>query len=270
MFKENEPGLLGITTEPSVGIGQTAQLVMTSHGSLLWDPPGYADDSAVQAVQAQGPVLAIAASRPHMFGVQVEWSHRLGGAPVFVAGADRRWLGRNDPVINYWSGSLTIAEGLTLHQTGGHFPGSAVVHWAAGAGGSGVLLTGDSVFPNPDRRSIAFMRNYPNHLTLSGAVALRIAAQLGELEFDRMYGKLQQCHRVRSQDNPARFRPTARCVGPGRLRPPDMNPGKPGRPPLAVERMPCHGSYVLRGRPAAPANEPGTKFTPDAAPLDQV
>jgi hypothetical protein len=63
-----------------------------------------------------------------------------------------------------------------------------VVHWAAGADGRGVLLTGDSVYPNPDRRSISFMRSYPNHLPLSGAVALRIAAQLGELKFDRIYG----------------------------------------------------------------------------------
>jgi hypothetical protein len=63
-----------------------------------------------------------------------------------------------------------------------------VAHWADGAGGKGVLLTGDSVFPNPDRRTVAFMRSYPNRLPLSGAVALRIAAQLEELEFDRIYG----------------------------------------------------------------------------------
>ncbi|MBT2523017.1 MBL fold metallo-hydrolase [Arthrobacter sp. ISL-28] len=187
-LKENEQGLIGIRTEPKVGIGQTAKLLVTPAGSLLWDPVGYVDDSAVKAVLEQGPVLAIAASHPHMFGVQVEWSRRLGGVPVLVAEADQRWLGRDDPNITTWSGSKTIAEGLALHQTGGHFPGSAVAHWAAGADGRGVLLTGDSVFPNPDRRSIAFMRSYPNHLPLSGAVALRIAAQLGELKFDRIYG----------------------------------------------------------------------------------
>jgi hypothetical protein len=188
LLKENEPGLIGIQTAPTVGIGQTAQLVVTPKGSLLWDPVGYVDDRAVQAVLEPGPVLAIAASHPHMFGVQVEWSHQLGGVPVLVADADREWLGRNDHVIEYWSGGHTIAEGLTLHQTGGHFPGSAVVHWAAGADGKGVLLTGDTVYPNPDRRSISFMRSYPNHLPLSGTVALRIAAQLGGLTFDRIYG----------------------------------------------------------------------------------
>lgn len=188
LTKENEPGLIGIKTEPKVGIGQTAQLVVAAAGSLLWDPVGYVDDEAVNAILERGPVLAVAASHPHMFGVQLEWSRRLGGVPVLVSDADRQWLGRTDPIIEYWSGTKSIAESLTLHQTGGHFPGSAVVHWAAGAAGQGVLLTGDSVFPNPDRRSIAFMRSYPNHLPLSGAVALRIAAQLAKLQFDRIYG----------------------------------------------------------------------------------
>ncbi|MCP2046725.1 MBL fold metallo-hydrolase [Paenarthrobacter histidinolovorans] len=185
---DNEPGLMGIRTQPKVGIGQTAQLVMTPAGSLLWDPPGYLDADMVGAVLERGPVLAVAASHPHMYGVQVEWSRQLGGIPVLVADADKEWLGRRDGSVNFWSGTATIADGLTLHQTGGHFPGSAVVHWAAGAEGRGVLLTGDSVFPNPDRRSVSFMRSYPNHLPLSGAVSLRIAAQLDELTFDRIYG----------------------------------------------------------------------------------
>lgn len=129
LVKENEPGLIAIQTQPRVGIGQTTQLVATREGSLLWDPVGYVDDNAVEAVLERGPVLAIAASHPHMFGVQVEWSHRLGGVPVLVADADRRWLGRNDPNIEYWSGSQTIAEGLTLHQTGGT---SRAARWSTG------------------------------------------------------------------------------------------------------------------------------------------
>jgi glyoxylase-like metal-dependent hydrolase (beta-lactamase superfamily II) len=188
VVQENEPGLFGLRAEPRAGIGQTAQLVVTGRGSMLWDPPGFADDAAAEAILAHGPVLAVAASHPHMFGVQVEWSHRLGGVPILVAEADREWLGRNDPNISLWSGSKVIADGLTLFQTGGHFPGSSVLHWAAGAGGRGVLLTGDSVFPNPDRRSVAYMRSYPNHLPLSGSVALRLAEQLGGLDFDRIYG----------------------------------------------------------------------------------
>lgn len=188
VWTDNEPGLAGISTDPGVGIGQTTQLVSTPAGSLLWDPVGYLDDDIVAAVLRRGPVLAIASSHPHMFGVQLEWSQRLGGAPVLVADADREWLGRKDSRIEFWSGERQITDGLTLLQVGGHFVGSAVVLWAAGADGKGVLLSGDSVFPNPDHRTIGFMRSYPNKLPLSGAVVQRITAQLERLEFDRIYG----------------------------------------------------------------------------------
>lgn len=183
-----EPEAWSLTTSPHVGIGQHAVLVRTPRGSLLWDPPGYVDDATVAAVAALGPVIAVAASHPHMFGVQVEWARRLGGTPVLVCEADASWIGRDDDLVQLWSGSLEIAEGLTLHQVGGHFVGSAVAHWAAGAQGRGVLLTGDTVFPNPDHRSVGFMRSYPNHIPLSGAVALRVTEQLESLPFDRIHG----------------------------------------------------------------------------------
>ena len=34
--------------------------------------------------------------------------------------------------------------GARLLRLGGHFPGSAVLHWSAGAGGKGVLCTGQT------------------------------------------------------------------------------------------------------------------------------
>jgi len=74
-----EPGLHGLTASPGVGIGQQSKLLVTRAGNLLWDPIGYLDDAAVGEILALGSVAAIAASHPHMFGVQVEWSSRLGG-----------------------------------------------------------------------------------------------------------------------------------------------------------------------------------------------
>ena len=186
-WEETEPGLVGISTDPGVGIAQTAQLVTTEHGSLLWDPTGYLDDETVARIRARGPVLAIAASHPHMYGVQVEWAHALD-APVLVNAADRAWVGRQDPAVEFWSGTRLIAEDLALIQVGGHFAGSAVAHWTSGAEGRGVLLTGDSIFPNPDRQSFGFMRSYPNKIPLSGAVVERLTTQLESLTFDRVIG----------------------------------------------------------------------------------
>jgi hypothetical protein len=186
--KDVEPGLYGITSEPGAGIGQQSMLVQTPAGNLLWDPIGYLDDDAVSRVAELGEVVAVIASHPHMYGVQVEWSHRLGDVPVYVSEADADWVARQDPVIRTWSGTLDLLPGITLIQPGGHFPGSAVVHWAEGAGGKGVILAGDTIFANPDRTSVSFMRSYPNRIPLSGAVVDRVAKALDVFSYDRLYG----------------------------------------------------------------------------------
>ncbi|MGV8967397.1 MAG: hydrolase [Cellulomonas sp.] len=184
---ELERDLYAVTATPGVGIGQTCMLVRTPAGNLLWDPLGYVDDRLVDQVLALGEVVAVAASHPHMFGVQVSWSMALGEVPVLVAEADREWVARPHPAIRVWSGVEQIAPGLSLVQVGGHFPGSAVAHWAAGSQGRGVILAGDTVMANPDRTSVSFMRSYPNRIPLSGRVVERVAAALDRLDFDRLY-----------------------------------------------------------------------------------
>lgn len=183
-----EPDLFGLRSEPAVGIGQQSLLVRTPHGNLLWDPIGFVDEDAARRVLEHGPVAAVVASHPHMYGVQVEWSRLLGGPPVYVAAADREWVQRQDASIRHFDDSVEIVPGLTVHTIGGHFPGSAVALWEAGAEGRGVLLAGDGIFPGPDGRTVSFLRSYPNRLPLSAAVVDRIARRALELPFDRLYG----------------------------------------------------------------------------------
>ena len=80
-----------------------------------------------------------------------------------------------------------VAPGLTLHRFGGHFAGSTVLHWAAGADGRGVLLSSDTIHANPDRATVTFLRSYPNRIPLSPAVVERIATAAEQLPFDRLY-----------------------------------------------------------------------------------
>jgi glyoxylase-like metal-dependent hydrolase (beta-lactamase superfamily II) len=184
---ELEPRLFGIRADPGVGIGQQTHLVTTPQGSLLWDPIGFIDDNAVNRVREHGEVLAITASHPHMFGVQVEWSRALGDVPVLVAERQLEWVQRLDPAIKPWRGQLELAPGLTLHEIGGHFPGSSVVHWSGGADGNGVLLCSDTIHSNPDRKTVTFMRSYPNRIPMSPAVVERIVSAVEGLGFDRLY-----------------------------------------------------------------------------------
>lgn len=182
---EVEPGLWGIRADPGIGIGQQMMVVGTPEGTLLFDCVGYIDDEAVEFVRGLGPTLAVAASHPHMYGVQTEWAAALD-VPVLLADRDREWVRRPDRV-EFYDDRREVAPGLTLHRVGGHFRGQAVVEWATGNSGLGVLLAGDAIFTNPDRRTVSFMRSYPNRLPLSGAVVQRLAAQVEGLHFDRLY-----------------------------------------------------------------------------------
>jgi hypothetical protein len=185
--REMEPGLLGITTEPKVGIGHQSHLVVTPGGSVLWDPVGFVDDAAVERIRAEGPVLAIASSHPHMFGAQVEWSRALEGAPILVSDPQRDWVARPDEAIRPWSGRYEPAPGLALVELGGHFAGSSVLHWTAGADGGGVLLCSDTIHANPDRATTTFLRSYPNRIPLSPAVVERVTRGVEKLGFERLY-----------------------------------------------------------------------------------
>jgi glyoxylase-like metal-dependent hydrolase (beta-lactamase superfamily II) len=187
-IEEVEPELYGIVSRPAVGIGQRTLLIRTDAGNLLWDPIGFVDEAAAHAVRQLGDVAAIVASHPHMYGAQVEWSRLLGGVPVYAAEQDRVWIQRPDACIQTFSGDLQVLPGVVLHTIGGHFPGSVVAVWPSGAGGSGVLLAGDGIFPNPNGTWVSFLRSYPNMLPLSAAVVDRLARRALELPFDRLYG----------------------------------------------------------------------------------
>lgn len=185
---ELEPDLYGITSTPGVGIGQQSKLLVTEEGSLLWDPIGYVDDEIAARVLRHGPVRAIVASHPHMYGAQVAWSRALGDAEVLVSTADAGWVGRQAPVIREWADAFELLPGVTLTQAGGHFPGSTVVHWADGADGKGVLLSSDTIFVNPDNETVSFMRSFPNRLPLSAGVVNRIVGHVDRFDYDRLYG----------------------------------------------------------------------------------
>jgi hypothetical protein len=184
-----EPGLTSIRTAPAFAIHHNGMLVETEDGCVVWDCNSLIDDETVAALGRRGEVKAIAVSHPHFYTAMVEWSRALGGVPIYLHAADARWIARPDPAIVLWGGTPPrLPGGLALVNTGGHFPGSQVLHWPAGAGGRGAVLVGDDPSVCADRRWVTFMHSFPNHIPLGAAAAERVAAALRPLAFDRLYG----------------------------------------------------------------------------------
>jgi hypothetical protein len=187
-LRDLEPGLTGLGIEPSFGIGQRALLVQTPDGNVLWDCVGFIDDAAVAAIRSLGGIAGMAMSHPHFYGAMEEWSQAFAGAPIHVPEADLEWVQHPDDAVRPWSGTLELAPGVTLVQCGGHFDGSAVLHWKGGAGGLGALLVGDTVTVVQDVRYVSFMRSYPNHIPLPASEIRRIVDAVRPYPFDRVYG----------------------------------------------------------------------------------
>jgi glyoxylase-like metal-dependent hydrolase (beta-lactamase superfamily II) len=184
--RDVEPDLFGIGVQPGIGVGQRALVVCTPDGNLLWDPPAYLDQAAIDTVRERGGLAAVSSSHPHMYGAVVEWSHAFD-AEILLVDVDAGWLMRPDPAVRTFSGALEALPGVTLVQCGGHFPGSAVVHWALGAEGRGALLVGDTIFVTDGADRVSFIWSAPNRLPLPEREVRRVVDAVAPYQFDRMY-----------------------------------------------------------------------------------
>jgi glyoxylase-like metal-dependent hydrolase (beta-lactamase superfamily II) len=182
-------GLLGIGAVPQIAIGQRALVIAQPGGGVMWDSIPLVTEDAVAAVKARGGLRAIAVSHPHFHTAMVEWSEALGNAPIYLHEDNRPYVVRPSPNIHYWSGeTLELGQGITLIRCGGHFEGSAALHWADGADGKGALFTGDTIMVAPDTRWMSFMRSFPNYIPLNRRAVERIIAAVDPFSFDRLYG----------------------------------------------------------------------------------
>ena len=87
-FRQHEPGLIGIGTQPTFAIGQRALLVCTPNGNVLWDCISLIDEATVALINGLGGLKAIAISHPHFYTTLVEWSRAFGNVPVHLHAED--------------------------------------------------------------------------------------------------------------------------------------------------------------------------------------
>ncbi len=185
----DDGGLIGIGMAPNFGIAQRALLVPSAEGNVLWDCISLIDDTMVALINGLGGLKAIAISHPHYYTTMVEWSRAFNDIPVYLNTADAEWVMRADPCLRLWEGDTKeILPGMTLIRTGGHFEGGTVMHWAAGGSGKGAILSGDLLQVVADRKSLAFMRSYPNFIPLGEKAVRAVAATVAPFDYDVIYG----------------------------------------------------------------------------------
>lgn len=186
---DDDDGLLGIGLSPAFAINQRALHVPTDAGNILWECLSLVTDDAVAALRARGGVDLIAISHPHFYTSMLEWSEALGGVPILLHEADRAWVRRPSPTIRFWRGDQhRLSDAVTLIRSGGHFPGSTVLHWKDGPRPGGALLAGDAPQVVGNRRRVSFMHSYPNLMPMPTSEVRAMQARLAGIRFEDVYG----------------------------------------------------------------------------------
>ena len=186
---EEDGDLLGIGIAPDFAIPQRALLLPTDGGNVLWESVSLVTDDAIAALRARGGVDRIVISHPHFYAAMVDWSEALGDVPILLHAADREWVRRHSPRIEFWEGDvLRLSDRVTLLRCGGHFPGSTALHWADGPRGGGALFPGDALQVVQDRRHVTFMYSYPNFIPMHAGDVRAMRDRLDGYDFADVYG----------------------------------------------------------------------------------
>ena len=130
-FEDEAPQLLGIGTEPEFAIGQRALLLQSPGGNLLWDCISLLDDKTIAEVNARGGIRAIAISHPHFYSSMVEWAEHFDAQIFLHAPIDNGSCAKVRAFSFGKEQPLSLWDGLTLINCGGHFEGGTVLHWPA-------------------------------------------------------------------------------------------------------------------------------------------
>lgn len=206
-IRELGPGLWGIGATPQIAIGQRALFIPQEGGGILWDCTPLITEAAIAHLKAHGGLRAIAISHPHFYSSMVDWSDAFGGIPIHIHEANRQYVMRSSPHIRYFTEErIELGQGITVTRAGGHYVGSAALHWP-GLDGKGVLMTGDTIMVVPDTRWVSFMYSFPNLIPLPAREVRRIVATVDDLGYDRIYSAWWE--RVMTSDARARVRASA-------------------------------------------------------------
>lgn len=192
VWRQIEPGLWRFTNDPQLGIGGAGYLVKRPEGNVAFEACAWYSEVALAWIAALGGVAWAAASHPHAYGGLWQLQERFG-CEVSVQRHDLAWSGSfrcTWPFDDF----LDLGGGLTLHHTGGHFDGYAVLHSVPRR----LLFSGDALklerSPD-DPRSAEALSTHKSHVRavpLTPVELRRYRDVFARLAFDQTWTPFEQ------------------------------------------------------------------------------
>jgi hypothetical protein len=133
-------GITEFGTEPRFGLDSRGWVVESDAGLVGFECAPWYTAEMLAELRRRGGLEVLAASHVHGYGALWQLQLELEPRVVCVGVRDLEWT-KAFRVTWPADDVLELAPGLTLHRTGGHFPGHSVLHDSR----RGVLFCGDSL-----------------------------------------------------------------------------------------------------------------------------
>ncbi len=186
-FNKLRDDIYEISIRPSFAIGQKGHLILHPEGNVLWDCLPFLDEAAASFINKLGGLKAIAISHPHYYSLMAEWANYFG-CPIYLHEKDRKWVFDNEENIHFFSEEkLKLSEGIEIVNTGGHFPGSTVLHYTTEKRPA-TLFGGDTLYLSLHKKHFSAMYSYPNNIALDRKELFSCFEKLKALNFDVFFG----------------------------------------------------------------------------------
>ena len=192
VWDELEDGVWRFRLDAPIGIGPMGYVICRDEGNVAFEGCGWYSDAALDHIAALGGLAWISASHPHSYGCLWRLQERFSPR-VALAAPDLPWA-TAFTVTRPYDETLDLGGDLTLHRTGAHFDGHAVLHDAR----LGILFSGDALKldldPADERRAVgischkAFVRGVP----LTEAELRAYRAVFERLEFGQVWTPFEQ------------------------------------------------------------------------------
>jgi len=172
--------IVTFSTEPCVGIGPNGYLIRRPDGNVFFDGTAHYGLEALDLIASLGGIRWLTASHPHAYGALWQLQERFAPT-VVIQVKDLPWT---NAFQTAWplDESLTLAPGLTLIHTAGHFAGHSVLHWAD----KRTLFAGD-MLKFHGTAGLSTHKGFNRKIPMSHAEIRRYKEVVQGLEFDTVY-----------------------------------------------------------------------------------
>jgi hypothetical protein len=189
-WREAVPGVTEFWCDPVVGLGSHGWVLETSDGLLGFEAAPWYSADALAELRRRGGLRVLASSHVHGFGGLWQLQDELDPPVVSVGVHDLTWT-KAFRVTWPADDRTELAPGITLHRTGGHFPGHSVLHDAE----RGLLFCGDSLKIDLDEdgnaAALSAHKAFHAQIPLSRAELHSMREIVGQLEFDTVFSPFE-------------------------------------------------------------------------------